>query len=279
MTQHATASAELGRVEGLEELIAEARAQAVSERHLFALMVLDGLEIPWHAMRAEFDQVEALIADMTALHERMAVEQSGDALMGAVLMRMVWGGQVQVLLDLLSDLEGVTVMPADSSLAAMLCRIDRVDEARLFLRDREIDLSPDWWFSSMVAAMAAEAALYTEDPDLAAAAYASMSGFSGQLASAGSGTALGPVDAFLAMAAAATGERELAAKHADNAARLCVEWRPAGWPVAFRGPREVRFLRRPSRVSPRQVSCPRGRRWPARGPATCHPAPRRPRTP
>jgi hypothetical protein len=77
----------------------------------------------------------------------------------------------------------------------------------------------------MVAAMAAEAALRIGLPDLASAAYDSLSGIAGQPASAGSGTCVGPVDMFLAMAAAATGERDLAARHARDAARLCEEWR------------------------------------------------------
>jgi hypothetical protein len=36
--------------------------------------------------------------------------------------------------------------------------------------------------------------------------------------------AIGPVDAFLALAAVATGERELATEHADAALELCREW-------------------------------------------------------
>jgi hypothetical protein len=53
----------------------------------------------------------------------------------------------------------------------------------------------------------------------------------------GSGTVIGPVDTFLAMAALATGERDLATRHADDAARLCVEWEiplAASWLAARR---------------------------------------------
>jgi hypothetical protein len=45
------------------------------------------------------------------------------------------------------------------------------------------------------------------------------------MACAGSGSALGPVDAFLAMAAATTGEAEIAARHAADALALCRTWR------------------------------------------------------
>ena len=41
---------------------------------------------------------------------------------------------------------------------------------------------------------------------------------------AGTGAPLGPVDAFLALAAAAVGEQDLATGHADEALRLCEAW-------------------------------------------------------
>jgi hypothetical protein len=87
--------------------------------------------------------------------------------------------------------------------------------------------------------MAAESALHLGLPDLAAAAYESLSGLAGHPATAGSGTCVGPVDAFLAMAAEAAGERDLATRHAREAARLCEEWQvplAARW---FAGVRET----------------------------------------
>ena len=238
LVQYATAATELGCIDGLEDRIARARTQAEKVHHQFAELVLDGLEISWRAMRDEFDAVEALIAHMAGLHEQISVQQSSDALMGAVLMKMIWSDQAQLLLDILAPLEHVTVLPVDASLAAMLARIGRVEEARQVVREREMDLSPDWWFSTMVAAMAAEAALRTATPELAGAAYDSLSGFAGQPASAGSGTFLGPVDMFLAMAAAAAGERDLATQHAREAVRLCEEWRVPVAAAWFRAVRE-----------------------------------------
>lgn len=239
LVQHATARSELGRIDGLLDLLARARDQARQERHLFALLVLDGLEISWRAMRGELDLVDVLLADMAALHERMEVEQSGDALTGAVLMKMIWGGQTEALLEQMAGLEAVTVIPPEASVAAMLCRVGRVDEAREYLRDKTIELTGDWWFSSMVAAMAAEAALHTGRTDLAAEAYLVLSPMRGQPACAGSGTCVGPVDAFLAMAAWATGERDLATRHAEDAARLCEEWEVPLVAQWFAGVRET----------------------------------------
>ncbi len=72
--------------------MAQAREVALAERHLYALLVLDGMEISWHAMRNDFDRVGVLLADMASLHERTSVPQSGDALMGAMLMEIMWSG-------------------------------------------------------------------------------------------------------------------------------------------------------------------------------------------
>ncbi|ABL81281.1 putative transcriptional regulator [Nocardioides sp. JS614] len=55
-------------------------------------------------------------------------------------------------------------------------------------------------------------------------AYARTAAYAGHCCSAGSGLAVGPVDAFLAMAAAATGERDLAARHAEDALVLAEAW-------------------------------------------------------
>ena len=225
LTLQASAASELGLPDEMDRLVGLARQQASAERHLYALLVLDGLEIPWLAMRGDFARVDELLGDMTSIHERTSVPQSGDALMGALWMKIVWGGQPEELRGVLPGLEMVTVMPVHASLPAVLCRVGEIEQARAYLEAHPIDLAPDWWFSTQEGAMAAEAALCTGRKDVAADAYAALSEFTGQPACAGSGTTLGPVDAFLAMAAEATGERALATRHADDAARLCEEWR------------------------------------------------------
>ena len=81
------------------------------------------------------------------------------------------------------------------------------------------------WFSLMNWACAAEAALGLGDTELAAAAYEKLAPYAGRVASAGSGNAMGPVDAFLAHAAAAVGDLDIATRHADDALRLMEEWK------------------------------------------------------
>ena len=71
---------------------------------------------------------------------------------------------------------------------------------------------------------AAEVALHLGDVELAGRCYALLAPFAGRSCSVGSSMASGPVDAYLAMAAAATGETGIAARHADAAAALAEEW-------------------------------------------------------
>ena len=175
-------------------------------------------------MRDEFDRVHELTTHMVSIHERIGVPQSGDALVGAFLMDMLWRGRTEDLLSMTGQLEGVTVIPIHAPIAAVLGRAGRLDEAREWLLSPDLDLSPDWWFSTMTISMAAEAAMYVAAPDVAATAYDRLLRFSGMPACSGSGTVIGPVDAFLAMAAQATGQRDLATRHADEAVRLCTEW-------------------------------------------------------
>jgi hypothetical protein len=68
-------------------------------------------------------------------------------------------------------------------------------------------------------------ALFMGDAELGAGTYSRLAPLAGRSACAGSGNAFGPVDAYLAMAAASVGEAALASRHADEAERLASEWR------------------------------------------------------
>ena len=145
--------------------------------------------------------------------------------MGAFLMRIIWGGQVEELRSVVPELEKVTVMPVHASTAGVLCRIGEIDEARAYLETHTIDLSPHWWFSTMESAMAAEAALFTGLKDLAADAYAALSEFSGQPACAGSGTSPRPRRRLPRHGRRSHGRTRPGHPARDDAARLCEEWR------------------------------------------------------
>ena len=114
-----------------------------------------------------------------------------------------------------------------------LVRSGRLDTAAQRLDGwREWPLSTNSFEATFDLSILAEAALLLGRRDLAAAVYPILRPWAGRIAAAGTGPPLGPVDSFLALAAAAVGEMDLATGHADDADRLCSEWRMpvvSGW--------------------------------------------------
>jgi hypothetical protein len=150
-------------------------------------------------MRGEHERAEELMAHLQATGDKMGLAQQGDAVAGAFFATRMWRGEHEQILAVIQGLLEDNVLPMD---AAMLS-----------------------WFSLLPWALGAEAALALGDRDLAATTYQLLAPHAGRMACAGSGSALGPVDAFLAMAAATTGEAEIAARHAADALALCRTWR------------------------------------------------------
>ncbi|GAA4720078.1 BTAD domain-containing putative transcriptional regulator [Nocardioides conyzicola] len=225
----AAAAGELGDVPALEESLAECRPVAERIRHLYALLVLDSLEVSWSAMRGEFEVVDTLVADMVEIGEVVTIPGSDESIAGAMMMQVLWreGGEELVLAALRE-------MPADGFVAVapplltMLCRAGRLEEAHAYLGSHRADLNRafdvDTWYSPMAWSMGAESACYLGDRELAASTYERLVGLAGQSACAGSGSTVGPVDMFLAMAAHTVGDDDLATRHADRAVELCAEW-------------------------------------------------------
>jgi hypothetical protein len=87
------------------------------------------------------------------------------------------------------------------------------------------------WAAPFDLSVFGHAAYVTRRPALAAEVYRLLAAMAGRMASAGSGAAIGPVDAYLALAAATTGEHEGAGRHADTAGSLAAAW---GLPVFAR---------------------------------------------
>jgi hypothetical protein len=115
-------------------------------------------------------------------------------------------------------------VPVTSTIVAALWRAGRTDEARAHRAAHDIRLDGEDTFSLLNWCMAAEVALHLEEPGLGAETHQLLSPYAGRSCSVGSGFASGPVDLYLACAAAAAGERERATAHADDAAALCEKW-------------------------------------------------------
>jgi hypothetical protein len=222
-TLRAVALSELGRPREMWAAYAEARAECERLRLPYGLLVLDTLVIAWEAMAGRFDRCEELMASVVELSRQVSLKHSEDAVAGAAITVGRWRGRAGDYVPMLQQMEGGT-FEITATVISFLWAAGREEEAAAYAAANPVRLEHDDWFSALAWCNAAEAALYLGAPDLAAGAYARLAPLAGHCGSAGSGNACGPVDAYLALAAAAVGETTLATRHADAAERLCAEW-------------------------------------------------------
>jgi hypothetical protein len=221
---------ELGRPQEMWPAGELARAEARALRIAFAEVVLAGLQLPWLAMAGRFDECDRVIGEIGDLSRRMSHFNVDEALASGLLAVRLWQGRGLEMVDLLERLAPNRSFAA--AVAVYLWRSGERDRARAYYAEHGAHIDGDNDVSLLTQCFAAELSLHLGDRALAAEAYALVAPYAGQCCSAGSGLAVGPVDAFLAMAAAATGELGLAGRHADDALALAAAWEVplvAGW--------------------------------------------------
>jgi DNA-binding SARP family transcriptional activator len=219
----AVALAELGRPAEMWAASEVARAECERLRIPYGLLVLDSLHLPWLAMAGRFEECEATVDRIRSLDAQITLEQSEDVTASAFITMAFWRQTTGEAAAILESMEA-GYFPMAALVVAFLCRGGLEDRARAYYATHAVDLETDDWFALLNWGMAAEAALQMGDPQLAAAAYAKLEPLAGMSCGSGSGLASGPVDSFLAEAAAAVGDLPLATRHADEAERLCEEW-------------------------------------------------------
>ncbi len=215
---------ELGRPEEMWRAVEEARAEAVRLRIAYGLLVLDTLVLPWHAMAGDLGTCLTLMTELERTVASASLKHSEDALAGARMTIALWSGhaaEVAVMLETLVD----GPLPLETVITTYLWRGGEEERARSWYAEHgPALLETEDWFSLLDWAHGACVALWLADPALGARAYARLAGLDGRSAGAGSGNASGPVDAYLAFAAAAVGETDLARRHGDDAERLARTW-------------------------------------------------------
>lgn len=224
-TLHAVVLGELGRISEMWTAVRSARELAVRLRMAYLLIVLDALEAPWLALAGEFEAADEALRRLTTLIEGAALPHAQDGLTGAYIIVRTFQQRGGELADTMQDFSRQSQLPLAAPLVALLQRVGRPQEARTYAAAHPIDLERDDWFALLTWCCAGEAALGLGDSELGAAAYRRAAPYAGRPCIAGSGAAMGPVDAFLALAAAAAGELPTATAHADRALQLCAEWR------------------------------------------------------
>ncbi|MEP9361502.1 BTAD domain-containing putative transcriptional regulator [Nocardioides sp. CN2-186] len=227
---------ELGRPAEMFAAVDVARAEVERLRIAFGETVLDGIIGPWHAMAGRFDECERLVDHIRTVAGRISHNTADESVLSSLLALRLWQGRSIEMVPVLEQFES-SPYPFEASLAVYLWRAGEHDRARAYYAGHGASLEESSDISLLSWSHAAELALYLGEKDLAAGAYELLAPYAGRTCCAGSDLALGPVDTYLAFAAAAVGETELAGAHADAALALADEW---GIPVFADWLREVR---------------------------------------
>jgi DNA-binding SARP family transcriptional activator len=216
---------EAGEVDEMWQAVEEATRLCERARLHFPLVVVGAQKVPWLALQGRLEEADELFARVSALMRRTAIPDQDESLAGALFVLELAKGRTAEMVPLLAQVEAATPMPMQVPLMTVMARAGRVDDARALYRQVGLPVGNDDWLRMLLLALAGEVALRLRLPDEAAQLYERLAPFAGRSSSGGSGAPVGPVDIYLASAAAAAGERELATRHADEAQRLCADWR------------------------------------------------------
>jgi hypothetical protein len=222
-TLRATVLGELGRPAEMAEAAEVARAEARRLRIGFAETVLHGLEVPWLAMRGDFDECERRLEELRGLARVMAHTDIEESIAACLLTIRLWQGRPADAVPVLRALD-TGVDDFVPTVAVYLWRAGLEPEARSYWATRGFDIPPDGEVEMHTVAHAAELALYLGLPEIGDVCHRRLAPYVGMVVSLGSSMALGPVEAYLAMAAAAAGERDTAGAQADRALERSREW-------------------------------------------------------
>jgi len=214
---------ELGRPAEMFEAVEIARIEAERLRIAFGETVLNGIVVPWHAMAGRFDECDRLVEQTRRLAGQISHTNADESVLSSLLAMRVWQGRSIEMVPVLEQF-AQTPFPFAASVAVYLWRAGEHDRARAYYAEHGAPLDHVNDIAVLSWCHGAELALYLGERDLAAGAYALLAPYAGMSCCAGSDLALGPIDAYLALAAAAVGEWELAATHAEAALALADGW-------------------------------------------------------
>jgi hypothetical protein len=215
---------ELGDVDDLVHALDEVASLAREHRLYLAELIVIGLAHSWSVMRGDVSSSTALLSRLAELDEQISLAHKQDALRGVAFNGPLWFPDMAIDHQLIGAFQRETTLPLASGAAALFLRHGLVDQAREVWSAHEFDDVTVNWYSPPYWAFSAEVAIGLGDPSVGAAVYTRLRPFGGRCVMSGTNPALGPVDAYLALAAASTGDIALAAEHADNALGQARTW-------------------------------------------------------
>ncbi|WP_028654665.1 BTAD domain-containing putative transcriptional regulator [Nocardioides sp. J54] len=221
----ATTRCELGDVDGLVEEVEEIARTALDDKLYFVEMVALTFLHSWAAMGDDQERIATVFGRLIDCFDLVSTAHKVDTVQGAALFVPLWDPKAPMPSDdtVLRFLEE-SAMPIGPAAAVLALRHGLLDEARATVETFGVDLDTDNWFSMFVWATGAELAVGLGMPDLGAAAYARLLPYRGTCIMSGTSPFHGPVDCYLALAAAGTGELGTATRYADSGLAQVRAW-------------------------------------------------------
>jgi DNA-binding SARP family transcriptional activator len=238
LTHLAITASEAGDPRTMWEAHARASVLATELRLTYAQFVLEGLAGPWLLMAGEVDEALRAFAAFEEALALASLPHLEDGRMAAIVAVALWLHRFPMPVQEMVQLAGTIPLPAGPALAMCLWVNGEEELARRSLERTGADMRPRDWYSLFNWATGCAVGLMLGDPELAADAYARLLPYADGCVGAGSGVSSGPAHAYLAMAAAATGEQEAAREHATAAEALAAEWRFPVFAAWFTGIRD-----------------------------------------
>ncbi len=217
---------ELGEVARARAELADLTRVARAQKHYFVEMVVLTLSHSWAAMAGDEAGIASTYAELGACFERVSTSHKIDIVRGAALFVPLWdpGAPAPPADEVITYLAEAAI-PVAPAAAVMALRKGADEVARAVVEAHGVDLTTDNWFSEFLWSLGAELGLGLGREDIAEQAYQRLAPYAGTCVMSGTSPAHGPVDAYLALAAAAVGATDLATRHADDAWAQMREWR------------------------------------------------------
>jgi DNA-binding SARP family transcriptional activator len=236
---------ERGDAERLRTLLPSALAQTRRLGLVTAQALLHVLEAPWHVLSGRRGEAAAALEDLRTLVADSSMPNLAAGVGTTAAVLVLWDpdrsrADVTAVLDGLQGAAAAGTLgdAATGSLTALVAlRTGHVDRARSAYAGVVLPDRPDTYLWLVEVTIACELALGLGDEALARRALALATPYAGRMAVAGNAWAMGPVDAYLALAAGVLGDDAAARAHADRAAALGEAWGLRAFTEWFAGQR------------------------------------------
>jgi hypothetical protein len=214
----------LGEMAGVRDELRTVVRAARAQRMWFLELAALCLEHSWTVMAGDEERMARHHVRLHELDELVSLAHKSDAIRGALLLPLLWDPAREVDMDLMGGYMTDALVPIGPALVVLLLRKEAVELAGNAWQSFVYDEDLDNWYATFHWALGAEIALRFGDRGLGARLHERLLPMRGGAIISGTGPAHGPADAYLALAAAAAGETDVAGRYADAAMDLCRTW-------------------------------------------------------